>query len=158
MPLNPSHWTFKLKDFWVFSSAQKGKKVFLVARIDEEITRLQNGAQLGRPCILKAVLTGVVQLVEHSTVDHLLLPLDGDCARAELLEQFLIFGIKRNVLIPRGVSEPVHVVGVHHVGFWHPGGLHQPGLQTVEINVLEKHVISWVIAASGKKTQHVFND
>lgn len=136
------------------------ENVFLVAHIDEEITCLQNGAQLRRPHILKAeaVLTGVVQLIEHSAVDHLPLPLDGDCTRAELLVEFFIFGIQHNVLIFRGVSKLVHVIGVDHVGFWHPGGLHQPGLQAEEVNVLEKHVFSWVITASGRKTQHVIDD
>lgn len=91
---------------------------------------LQNDAHPGFPRGLAAVAVqfGVVQLVEHSAVDHLLLPADGDGACAELPEEFLVLGIERDVLDLRGVPELVHVLGVDHVGFWHPGGLHQPRL------------------------------
>ncbi len=124
-----------------------------VVHTDEEIKWLQNDAHTGFPHGLKAVTVqfGVVQFVEHSAVDHFLLPLDGDAACAELPEEFLVLGIKRDVLDLRGVPELVRVLGVDHVGFWHPGGLHQPRLQTMEIDALEKHMVSWVLTTRDTK-------
>ena len=101
-----------------------------------------------------AVQFGVVQFIEQPAVNHLLLPLDGDCACAELPEEFLILGVELNVLDLRGDLELVCVLGVDHVGLWHPGGLHQPRVQTMEIDALEKHVVSWVTTASTKKTHN----
>lgn len=105
-----------------------------------------------------AVQSGLVQLVEHPSVDHLLLPADGDRPRAELLVEFLIFGLKLNILHLGDVPERVRVVGVHHVRFWRPGGLQQAGLQATEIDALEKRVVSWVIAVTVGEKQKTFDD
>ncbi len=129
-----------------------------VVHNEEQIKCLQNEAEAGRPHRLPVVQFGVVQFIKHAAVNHLPLPLRGDCACVELPEEFLILGIKLYVVDLRGVSQLLHVLRVDHVGFWHPGGLHQPGLQTMEGNVIEKGVASWVTAARVKKIQQVFND
>lgn len=127
--------------------------LYPLVHTDEQIKCLQNDAHPGCPHSLMTVQFGVVQLVKHAAVDHLRLPLQGDGACAELPEECFILGIKLNVLVLRRVPELVHILGVDHVGFWHPGGLHQPSLQTMEIDVLEKCVASWVITTTVKKTR-----
>lgn len=93
----------------------------------------------------------IIQFTEHAAVNHLLLPLDGDCTCAELLEEFPIPGLKLDMLDLRGVPELARVLGVDHVGLRHPGGLHQPCFQTMEIDALEKSVFSWIIATNMKE-------
>lgn len=116
---------------------------------------LQNDARLGFPyrVIIVVVQFGVVQFIKQPTVDHLLLPLDGHCTCAELPEEFLILGVKLNVLDLRGDFELVCILGIDHVGLWHPGRFHLPRLQTMETDAVEKCVVSGVTTASreGKK-------
>lgn len=111
----------------------------------------EKDAQPGFPRSLSVALDdrGAVQLVKHAAVNHLLLPLHGHCARAELPEELLILGVKRDVLDVRVVLELVRVFGVDHVGLWHPGGLQQARLQSVEVDAVEELVASWVIASKG---------
>lgn len=112
--------------------------------------RLQNDAHAGFEC---SVTVEPVQLIKHSAVNHLLLPLDGDGPCAELLEEFLILGIKLNVLYFRAVLNLVHVLGIDHVGLWHPRRWHQAHLQTVEIDTVEKCMVSGVATTTARKTQ-----
>lgn len=105
-----------------------------------------------------SVQCGVIQLVKHSTVNHLFLPPDGDGTCAELLEKLLILIIKHDVLGLGGVGEFLYVLGVDHIGLWHPGGLHQPRLQTMEIDILEKGMASWVITTTGTKERQKTGD
>lgn len=95
------------------------------------------------------VQLGVVQFIEHSAVNDFLLPADGDCTCAELLEESLIRGIDLDILDLRVVPQLISIFGIDHIGFWHPGGLLQPCLQTVEVDILEKIMVSWVVTFAG---------
>lgn len=117
---------------------------------------LQNNA---RPGFERSITVWSVQLIKHSAVNHLLLPLDGDCPCAELLEEVLILGIKLNDLYFRAAPTVVHLFGIDHIGLWHPRGWHQPHLQTMETDTAEKCMVSWVATTSTRKTQfRRFND
>ena len=92
-------------------------------------------------------------MLKHTAVNHLFLPHNGDCARAELFEKQMIFGIKVDVFKLRVVPELVDVLGIDHIGFWHPGRLQQPSLQPLEIDAFKKHMASWVISPGVGKIQ-----
>lgn len=57
----------------------------------------QDIAHAGLVVVAITVIFVVVQMIKHTTVDHFLLPLDGDCSCAELLVEFLIPLLKLNV-------------------------------------------------------------
>lgn len=88
---------------------------------------------------------GIVELVEQSGIDHLLLPRNGHGARAELLKEFVVLGVKLDALDLGELGNVARVLGVDHVGLGHPGGIHQPGLQTGEIDRLEPWVLPGIL-------------
>lgn len=88
---------------------------------------------------------GIIELVKQFGFDHLLLPRNGHGARAELLKEFVVLGVKLNALDLGELGDVARVLGVDHVRLGHPGGIHQPGLQTGEVNGLEPRVLPGIL-------------
>lgn len=88
---------------------------------------------------------GLVKFIKQPTVDDFPLPSDGDSTRAEVLEELLVLGVEFHILNVGVVPIVIDVFGVDHVRLWYPGGLHQPCFQAVEVDALEKCVVTWVV-------------
>ena len=83
----------------------------------------------------------VIKLVKESTVNHLLLPWNWHCARAELFEKLFIIGVKLDPFDLREVPDVPHVFGIDDVGLGHQGRLDKPRLQTRKADGFEERML-----------------
>lgn len=91
---------------------------------------------------------GVIELIEESGADHLLLPGDRNRTHAKLLEELLIVGVKLDALDVREFGDVTRVLGIDDIRFGDPRRSDKPRLQAWEVDRFEPIVFPGVVASA----------